>query len=71
MCTMGPVMDFSCRSASLPIAVHRLSQGGIPMKLIHQHPTYQTEDERMARLQELKKVCAAKLQNMRSPEKVA
>lgn len=68
---MKTPINFSCLPESLPLAVHRLSQGGIPMKLIHQHPTYQTEDERMARLQELKKVCAVKLQNMRGPKKVA
>lgn len=50
---------------------HRLSQGGMPVEVNHQHPSYTNEAARLARLQELKKACAAKLQTMRNHEKVA
>lgn len=41
------------------------------MKLIHQHPAYKTEEERLERLREVRKRCAAKLQNMRGSGKAA
>lgn len=40
---------------------HRLSQGGMPMKIKHTHPEYADEAERLERLKELKKVCLSKL----------
>lgn len=40
---------------------HRLSRGGMPMKIKHTHPEYAGEAERMERLQELKKMCISRL----------
>lgn len=40
---------------------HSLPQGGIPMKIKHTHPVYTNEQERLDRLQDLKKSCIAKL----------
>ena len=40
---------------------HSLSRGGMTMKIKHTHPEYADEDERMERLQELKKMCISRL----------
>ena len=40
---------------------HSLSRGGMTMKIKHTHPEYADEDERMERLQELKKTCISRL----------
>ena len=44
-----------------PSAGHKLSGGGMYMNIKHQHPTYQTEKERLERLQEIRKVCTVKI----------
>ena len=38
-----------------------MSRGGMTMKIKHTHPEYADEDERMERLQELKKTCISRL----------
>ena len=40
---------------------HSLSRGGMTMKIKHTHPEYADEDERMERLQEIKKMCISRL----------
>ena len=40
---------------------HRLSRGGMPMKIKHTHPEYSGEAERVERLKELKKMCISRL----------
>lgn len=37
----------------------------------HQHPTYQSEKERIQRLQELRKVCTVKISGMKQKSRTA
>lgn len=47
--------------SSFEVNDHSLSRGGMTMKIKHTHPEYADEDERMERLQELKKMCISRL----------
>ena len=40
---------------------HIVSGGGMSVNIKHQHPTYQSEKERLQRLQELHKACTVKI----------
>ncbi len=48
---------------------HSLPQGGMSMKIKHTHPAYTNEQERLDRLQDLKKFCIAKLTAGAAPAK--
>ena len=50
---------------------HKLSRGGDLMTVTHQHPTYASEKERQERLQDLKKICAVKLQGLNNAPRIA
>ncbi len=58
--TKNNVVSFPEAACSVLLG-HRLSPGGLPMEIKHVHPEYQTVQERLDRLQELKKACMAKL----------
>ena len=51
-------------AASFPASEHSLYTGGIAMKVTHQHPKYTSEQERLERLQDLKKTCAIKIHGL-------
>lgn len=41
------------------------------MTITHQHPSYMSEEERLERLRQLKRVCATQLKNKSSHERTA
>lgn len=55
--------------ASKPEKNHSLPQGGMSMKIKHTHPTYTNEQERLDRLQDLKRFCITKLNVSSAPAK--
>ena len=54
-----------CVDAFSALAGHTVCQGGMPMKVTHQHPAYTNEQERLSQLRELKKQCLVKLHGLR------
>ena len=55
---------------SLP-AGHIVSGGGMSMNIKHQHPTYQSEKERLERLQEIRKSCTVKISATKNSARTA
>lgn len=45
----------------VPLSAHSVHQGGMPMTITHQHPSYVSEEERLERLRQLKRVCSVQL----------
>lgn len=41
------------------------------MTITHQHPSYESEEERLERLRQLKRVCATQLKNKSGHERTA
>lgn len=50
---------------------HIVSGGGMSVNIKHQHPTYQTEKERLDRLRELRKVCTVKISRAKNRPRTA
>ena len=65
------VIRFPEPTACSPLSGHKLSGGGEVMTVTHQHPTYTSEKERQERLQDLKKICAIKLQGLNNAPRTA
>ena len=55
---------------SLP-AGHIVSGGGMSVNIKHQHPTYQSDKERLQRLHELRKACTVKISGMKQKSRTA
>lgn len=57
---------------SAPENFHSILRGGDSMEIKHEHPVYASEEERKARLLDLKKACVAKLAALnKTPVKTA
>lgn len=65
------VIVFPTLSECFDLPGHKLPGGGSLMKVIHQHPTYTDEKERLERLQELKKLCSIKLHGLNNASRTA
>lgn len=52
-------------------AGHIVSGGGMSVNIKHQYPTYQSEKERLQRLQELHKACTVKISGMKQKSRTA
>ena len=50
---------------------HIVSGGGMSVNIKHQHPTYQSEKERLKRLQEIRKACAVKISGTKNRSRTA
>lgn len=61
MRTNHRVIPFPASGECSPSSGHRISVGGISMNITHQHPTYQSEKERLDRLREIRKTCTVKI----------
>lgn len=55
----------------IPFHVHSVHQGGMSMTITHQHPSYVSEEERLERLRQLKRVCSTQLKNKSGHERTA
>lgn len=58
------VIPFPPAPEFFPPPNHNLYAGGINMKVTHQHPKYTNDQERLERLQDLKKTCAMKIHGL-------
>ena len=55
------VIPFPISDECSPPAEHIVSGGGMSVNIKHQHPTYPSEKERLERLREIIRACAAKI----------
>lgn len=65
------ILPFPSSPECFPHSGHKLSGGGTPMKVTHQHPVYANDKERLERLQDLKKTCSIKLRELNSSSRTA
>ena len=61
MRTTHRIIPFPVSGECSPPARHIVSGGGMSVNIKHQHPTYQTEKERLDQLRELRKACTIKI----------
>ena len=71
MRTNHRVIPFPASRECSPFAGHIVSGGGMSVNIKHQHPTYQSEQDRLQRLQELRKVCITKISGMKQKSRTA
>lgn len=71
MRTNHRIIPFPVSGECSPPAGHIVSGGGMSVKIKHQHPTYQSEKERLQRLQELRKACTVKISGMKQKSRTA
>ena len=71
MKTIPNILPFPSPPECFRPSGHKLSGGGMPMKITHQHPTYTNEKERLERLRDLKKLCYISLQGLNHSSRTA
>ena len=65
------VIPFPISDECSPPAEHIVSGGGMSVNIKHQHPTYQTEKERLDQLRELRKACTIKISGAKQKPRTA
>ena len=71
MRTTHRIIPFPASGEYSPSAGHIVSGGGMSVNIKHQHPTYQSEKERLERLRELRKTCTVKISGMKQQSRTA
>ena len=65
------VIPFPTFAECSPSPGHIVSGGGMSVNIKHQHPTYQTEKERLDQLRELRKACTIKISGAKQNPRTA
>lgn len=71
MRTNHRIIPFPVSGEYSPPAGHIVSGGGMSVNIKHQHPTYQSEKERLERLQEIRKSCTIKISGAKNSTRTA
>ena len=71
MRTNHRIIPFPASGECSPTSGHIVSGGGMSVNIKHQHPTYQSEKERLDRLQEIRKACTVKISGAKNSSRTA